>query len=310
MSAKALRSYRYGKGNMQIHYALKSPPRWKAGADLDKVALLHLTPGLDGVSRAANECERGLLPAVPTICVGQPTAFDPSRAPEGKAILWLQLPEAPRHHQGRCGRASCRSPQTANGPRNSASAFADRVERILESHIDGWSENRHRPQGLFAGRSRDDEHEPRRRRSLWRLLRRRPVLRLAPVQVVGEPQDPCAGPLPYRRLDPSRPRPRRRLGLQRGEEAGRMNDETAHLRPARRNRPRQLRALPDEPHHGPLQRRPARRDGRTRADHAQDAGAGGTVGGGWPADPRTGGLYRHRGFDPQPRPRPVAGAAA
>ncbi|HWT29778.1 MAG TPA: NAD(P)/FAD-dependent oxidoreductase, partial [Propylenella sp.] len=41
-------SYRYGKGNMQIHYALKAPPRWRA-AGLEKVALLHLTPGLDGV---------------------------------------------------------------------------------------------------------------------------------------------------------------------------------------------------------------------------------------------------------------------
>ena len=93
---KALKHYRYGKGDMQIHYALDAPPRWKGGAELGKVALLHVTPGLDGVSRAANECERGLLPAEPTICVGQPTALDPSRAPEGKAILWLQLPEAPR----------------------------------------------------------------------------------------------------------------------------------------------------------------------------------------------------------------------
>ena len=85
---------------MQIHYALNAPPRWKGGAELGKVALLHLTPGLDGVSRAANEAERGLLPAEPTICVGQPTALDPSRAPPGKAILWLQLPEAPRFLKG------------------------------------------------------------------------------------------------------------------------------------------------------------------------------------------------------------------
>ena len=85
---------------MQIHYALNAPPQWKGGAELGKVALLHVTPGLDGVSRAANECERGLLPAEPTICVGQPTALDPSRAPPGKAILWLQLPEAPRVLKG------------------------------------------------------------------------------------------------------------------------------------------------------------------------------------------------------------------
>ena len=113
--------------------------RAKASADQDP-ALLHLTPGLDGVSRAANECERGLLPDVPTICVGQPTAFDPSRAPDGKAILWLQLPEAPRHIKGD---AAAHLPVPADGKwtEELRERFADRVERILESHIDGWSEN-------------------------------------------------------------------------------------------------------------------------------------------------------------------------
>ncbi len=55
------RGYRHGKGNMQIHYALKAPPRWK-NPELGSVALLHITPGLDGVSKAVNECERGMLP--------------------------------------------------------------------------------------------------------------------------------------------------------------------------------------------------------------------------------------------------------
>ncbi|TIX34370.1 MAG: NAD(P)/FAD-dependent oxidoreductase, partial [Mesorhizobium sp.] len=41
----ATREYRYGKGNFQIHYALSKPPAWR-GEGLDKVALLHLTPGL------------------------------------------------------------------------------------------------------------------------------------------------------------------------------------------------------------------------------------------------------------------------
>jgi phytoene dehydrogenase-like protein len=138
--SEGLKNYRYGKGNMQIHYALKSPPRWKAGGDLAHVALLHLTPGLDGVSRASNECERGLLPAVPTICVGQPASFDASRAPDGKSILWLQLPEAPRHIKGD---AAAELPVPADGKwtEELRERFADRVERILESQIDGWSEN-------------------------------------------------------------------------------------------------------------------------------------------------------------------------
>ena len=88
---------RYGRAGMQIHLALDEPPRWRGG-DAERLAgtaIVHVTPGLDGVSRAVNEADRGLLPAEATIVVGQPCAVDPSRAPEGKSILWLQLQELP-----------------------------------------------------------------------------------------------------------------------------------------------------------------------------------------------------------------------
>ena len=133
---EGLSRYRYGKGNMQIHYALAHPPRWHAEA-LGRVALLHLTPGLDGVSKAANEAERGMLPSEPTICVGQPTALDPSRAPPGQAVLWLQLPEAPRQIKGD---AAGQIPVPAGGRWTEAvrEAYADRVEATLANHIDGF----------------------------------------------------------------------------------------------------------------------------------------------------------------------------
>jgi phytoene dehydrogenase-like protein len=54
-----------------------------------------VTAGLDGVSRAVNEAERGLLPAAATIVCGQPCVLDPARAPDGKAIIWIQLQELP-----------------------------------------------------------------------------------------------------------------------------------------------------------------------------------------------------------------------
>jgi phytoene dehydrogenase-like protein len=135
--AASLKRYRYGKGDMQVHYALDAPPKWKGGEELGKVALLHVTPGLDGVSRAANECERGLLPTEPTICVGQPTALDPSRAPAGKAILWLQLPEAPRRLRGdAAGEISI--PSDGRWTDSVREAFADRVESLFARHIDDF----------------------------------------------------------------------------------------------------------------------------------------------------------------------------
>lgn len=135
----AVAQYRYGKGNMQIHYALKASPKWKAPA-LATVALTHLTPGLDGVSKAANEAERGMLPALPTICVGQPAALDPSRCPEGTSILWLQLPEAPRLIKGDAA-GEIAVPAGGRWTEEVREKYADRIEAILAAHIDGFRDN-------------------------------------------------------------------------------------------------------------------------------------------------------------------------
>jgi phytoene dehydrogenase-like protein len=98
--ATGARNFRFGRAEMQIHFALSEPPRWEGDERLQRTALLHVTAGLDGVSRAVNEAERGLLPAEATIVVGQPTTIDPTRAPEGRFILWLQLQELPWHVKG------------------------------------------------------------------------------------------------------------------------------------------------------------------------------------------------------------------
>ncbi len=135
-TAAAVRDYRYGKGNFQLHYALRSPPQWRSPG-LEKVALLHLTPGLDGVSKAANEAERGMLPEQPTICVGQPHALDPSRCPEGAAILWLQLPEAPRRLKGDAA-GKIAVPEDGAWTAAVREAYADRIEAILVRHINDF----------------------------------------------------------------------------------------------------------------------------------------------------------------------------
>lgn len=98
---RAARKYRYGRADMQIHLALSQPPQWPGGDErFLKTAIVHVTAGLDAVSKAVNEAERGLLPEEATIVVGQPMAVDPSRAPQGSWILWLQLQELPSKPQG------------------------------------------------------------------------------------------------------------------------------------------------------------------------------------------------------------------
>lgn len=127
----AAKSFRHGRGNFQLHYALDRPPEWLTPG-LDDVALIHLADGIDSVSKSANEAERGMLPATPTICVGQPHRLDPSRCPDGKAILWLQIPDAPRTIKGDAAGII-----TIDGSWTEATreAFADRIEAILSRHI-------------------------------------------------------------------------------------------------------------------------------------------------------------------------------
>src|SRR5881398_3723268 len=98
--AAAGKRFRFGRSEMQIHYALSEPPRWDGDERLARSAIVHVTPGLDGVSRAVNEAERGLLPAEATVVVGQPLTLDPSRAPDGAGLLWIQLQELPWHVKG------------------------------------------------------------------------------------------------------------------------------------------------------------------------------------------------------------------
>ena len=92
--------FRFGRSEMQIHFALSEPARWKGDDRLNRTAVVHLTPGLDGVSRAVNEAERGLLPAEATVVVGQPLTVDVSRAPAGQGLLWIQLQELPWRIKG------------------------------------------------------------------------------------------------------------------------------------------------------------------------------------------------------------------
>jgi phytoene dehydrogenase-like protein len=127
---EALRDYRHGRGNFQLHYALDRAPEWLSEG-LDDVALVHLTDGVDAVSKSSNEAERGLFPETPTICVGQPSRLDPTRCPEGKAVLWLQIPDAPRTIKGdAAGQIAGRTWDDAT-----REAFADRIEGILSRHI-------------------------------------------------------------------------------------------------------------------------------------------------------------------------------
>ena len=131
---EAARRYRYGRGEMQIHLALSETPAWRGDERLARTPIVHVTPGLDGVSRAVNEADRGLLPAEATIVCGQPTALDPGRAPAGGAILWIQLQELPSAPKGdAAGELDTGAGRWTEELRE---AYADRIVARLGGHIE------------------------------------------------------------------------------------------------------------------------------------------------------------------------------
>ena len=127
------RRFRYGRSEMQIHFALSEPPRWEGDERLGGSAIVHLTPGLDGVSRAVNEAERGLLPAEATVVVGQPLTMDSLRAPDGAGLLWVQLQELPWHVKG--DGADELDAKDGSWSEELRERYADRIQARIAAHV-------------------------------------------------------------------------------------------------------------------------------------------------------------------------------
>ena len=190
--------FRYGRSEMQIHFALSEPPKWEGDERLGRTAIVHLTPGLDGVSRAVNEAERGLLPAEATVVVGQPLTMDPSRAPDGKGLLWVQLQELPWQVKGdAAGELDAGDGVWTADLRE---RYADRIQARIARHIPNLESSIAEAGRPLAGRPLERECESRPRRPVWRLARTRPELPLACTA-----PDAGEGHLARRRLDASRP---------------------------------------------------------------------------------------------------------
>ena len=125
-------AFRPGPGTMMVHLALDGLPDWAAGEELKQFAYVHIAPSLGYMSRAYEQAMDGMLPEAPVLVVGQPTVVDPSRAPAGKHILWIQVRVLPKHVTGDAANA-------ITGTQWSAikDAYADRAIALIERHAPG-----------------------------------------------------------------------------------------------------------------------------------------------------------------------------
>ena len=154
--------------------------RGREAERLARCPIVHVTPGLDGVSRAVNEAERGLLPgrgddrlrpagrARPVARAGgQVDPLDPAPGASGG------------HGQGRRGRRARHRRRHVDG---GAARGIRRPDRRAARRVDREPRRRDpEARRRLPRRPRGAQPEPRRRRHLRRLVRARPEPALAPA---------------------------------------------------------------------------------------------------------------------------------
>jgi phytoene dehydrogenase-like protein len=132
--ARRVAAFRAGPGTMMVHLALSDLPTWAAGEELRRFAYVHLAPNLAAMGTAYAQAMAGLLPTEPVLVVGQPTAIDPTRAPPGKHVLWVQVRVLPFVIKGDAARLI-----GATDWDKAKEAYADRVMALIERYAPGLS---------------------------------------------------------------------------------------------------------------------------------------------------------------------------
>jgi beta-carotene ketolase (CrtO type) len=86
--ADKVRRYEWGESFFTIHVALDRPVAFRAGEEAGRAAYVHAAGGsVDELAQAFLECRAGRLPATPMVGIINEAGVDPSRAPDGKALM-------------------------------------------------------------------------------------------------------------------------------------------------------------------------------------------------------------------------------
>ena len=85
--AGQLRRFRYGPGAFKLDLVLDGPIPWRI-PELANAGTVHLGGTLVEVAASEQAVARGRVHERPFVLVAQPSRFDPSRAPEGREVVW------------------------------------------------------------------------------------------------------------------------------------------------------------------------------------------------------------------------------
>ncbi len=88
--ARAIRRYAYGPAAAKVDFALDGPIPW-ANPDVALSPTVHLGGTRAEVEASENAVARGTVTDRPYVLAVQPTVLDPTRAPEGRHVLWAYI---------------------------------------------------------------------------------------------------------------------------------------------------------------------------------------------------------------------------
>lgn len=124
-------NFKPGLATMMIHCALDSLPDWKS-AEAKGFNYVHIAPYIDDMAITYAQAAAGQLPASPTLVIGQPTISDPTRAPEGKHVLWIQVRVLPLEIK-----SDSLGKITGTDWESIKEEYADRIIEKIESYAPG-----------------------------------------------------------------------------------------------------------------------------------------------------------------------------
>ena len=137
---RSLEKFRYGNAVAKVDFALSAAVPWTDDR-LAAAATLHVGGTRQEIETSEADVAAGRHPEDPYVLVSQPTAFDPSRAPEGKHVLWAYTHVPRGSAEDRTEAITAKIERYAPGFRDtilaSASRSAVEVERHNPNYIGG-----------------------------------------------------------------------------------------------------------------------------------------------------------------------------
>jgi phytoene dehydrogenase-like protein len=127
-----LRRFQIDWSTVKVDWALDAPIPWDA-EPARRAGVVHVLDGVDELTLSSAQIAMGLVPAVPSLVMGQYAPVDPTRSPPGTGTAWAYT-HVPRALRGDAGDEGI----TGDWDGRDGDVLADRIERRIEALAPGF----------------------------------------------------------------------------------------------------------------------------------------------------------------------------